>query len=163
MLRPARFALLSLGLLASVTALGADRRGKPAEYQASELTEAERAAARERARNRMNAWGADEPAPEFKFPWMMVGFSVRPLRIIGGMGALFALGGILFGVYRIGQKLWGVDINVGYTSLFSAIVIMGGLQLVALSVIGEYVARIFILSQDRPLFRVSEEINFESP
>jgi hypothetical protein len=88
MLRPARFALLSLGLLASVTALGADRRGKPAEYQASELTEAERAAARERARNRMNAWGADEPAPEFKFPWMMVGFSVLAL----GIAAPFAYG-----------------------------------------------------------------------
>jgi dolichol-phosphate mannosyltransferase len=92
---------------------------------------------------------------------LMVGFSVRPLRIIGGAGAIFALGGIVFGLYRILQKLWGVPINVGYASLFSAIVILGGLQLVALSVIGEYVGRIFIQTQDRPLYRVAEEINFD--
>jgi polyisoprenyl-phosphate glycosyltransferase len=94
---------------------------------------------------------------------LMVGFSVRPLRIIGAAGALFAVAGILFGVYRIVQKLAGVPINVGYASLFSAIVILGGLQLIALSVIGEYVGRIFIQTQDRPLYRVAEEINFETP
>jgi glycosyltransferase involved in cell wall biosynthesis len=94
---------------------------------------------------------------------LMVGFSVRPLRIIGGMGALFAVVGILFGCFRIAQKLGGVPINVGYASLFSAIVILGGLQLIALSVIGEYVGRIFIQTQDRPLYRVTEEINFETP
>ncbi len=94
---------------------------------------------------------------------LMVGFSVRPLRIIGGAGALFAVAGIVFGCYRIVQKLVGVDINVGYASLFSAIVILGGLQLIALSVIGEYVGRIFIQAQDRPLYRVAEEINFAPP
>lgn len=88
MSRTSRLVVLSLGLLASATALGADRRGKPAEYQPSEITEAERAAARERARNRMNAWGADEPAPEFKFPWMLVGFAVLAF----GIAAPFAYG-----------------------------------------------------------------------
>ena len=86
MLRTARVALLSFGLLASATALAADRRGKPAEYQANELTEAERAAARERARNRMGAWVTDEPAPEYKFPWMLLGFSILAL----GLAAPFA-------------------------------------------------------------------------
>jgi glycosyltransferase involved in cell wall biosynthesis len=89
---------------------------------------------------------------------LMVGFSIRPLRIIGGVGATFALVGMAFALYRVGQKLLGVDIAMGYTSLFSAIVIIGGLQLIALSVIGEYVGRIFIQTQDRPLFRVAEEI-----
>ncbi|MFC1641480.1 glycosyltransferase family 2 protein [Myxococcota bacterium] len=91
---------------------------------------------------------------------LMVGFSVRPLRLIGAIGALFAAAGILFGTYRIVQKLVGVPINVGYTSLFSAVVIMGGLQLIALSMIGEYVGRVFIQTQDRPLFRIAEEVNF---
>ena len=91
---------------------------------------------------------------------LMVGFSVRPLRLIGGAGALFASAGILFALFRIGQKIAGVDITMGYTSLFSAIVVIGGLQLIALSVIGEYVGRIFIQAQDRPLYRVAEELNF---
>jgi hypothetical protein len=92
---------------------------------------------------------------------LMVGFSVRPLRLIGGAGALFAVAGILFALFRIVQKIAGMDITMGYTSLFSAVVIIGGLQLIALSVIGEYVGRIFIQTQDRPLYRIAEELNFD--
>jgi len=91
---------------------------------------------------------------------LMVGFSVRPLRIIGLVGAGFAMSGIGFALFRIVQKLVGVPITMGYTSLFSAIVIVGGLQLIALSVIGEYVGRIFIQTQDRPLYRIAEQIGF---
>jgi polyisoprenyl-phosphate glycosyltransferase len=90
---------------------------------------------------------------------LMVGFSVRPLRIIGAAGASFALAGIAFAAFRIVQKLLGYPVTLqGYTSLFSAVVILGGLQLLALSVIGEYVGRIFIQIQDRPLYRVAEEL-----
>jgi undecaprenyl-phosphate 4-deoxy-4-formamido-L-arabinose transferase len=71
--------------------------------------------------------------------------------------AAFGLG---FGLFRIVQKLLGADITMGYTSLFSAVVILGGLQLIALSVIGEYIGRIFIQIQGRPLYNVAEEIGF---
>lgn len=91
---------------------------------------------------------------------LMVGFSDRPLRIIGGVGAIVALLGVGFGLFRIAQKLAGVDIAMGYTSLFAAIVILGGLQLMALSVIGEYIARIFVQTQNRPLYVVAEEVGF---
>jgi dolichol-phosphate mannosyltransferase len=91
---------------------------------------------------------------------LMVGFSTRPLRIIGVGGAVIALLGLGFGLFRIAQKLLGADITMGYTSLFSAIVILGGLQLIALSVIGEYIARIFIQTQDRPLYNIAEKIGF---
>lgn len=92
---------------------------------------------------------------------LMVGFSDRPLRIIGGVGAVVALVGVAFGLFRVAQKLAGVDIAMGYTSLFAAIVILGGLQLMALSVIGEYIARIFVQTQNRPLYVVAEEIGFD--
>jgi hypothetical protein len=92
---------------------------------------------------------------------LMVGFSTRPLRLIGGTGALVALFGLGFGLFRIAQKLLGADITMGYTSLFSAVVILGGLQLIALSVIGEYIARIFIQIQGRPLYNVAEEVGFD--
>jgi glycosyltransferase involved in cell wall biosynthesis len=91
---------------------------------------------------------------------LMVGFSTRPLRIIGVGGAVIALLGLGFGLFRIVQKLLGADITMGYTSLFSAIVILGGLQLIALSVIGEYIARIFIQTQDRPLYNIAEKVGF---
>jgi dolichol-phosphate mannosyltransferase len=91
---------------------------------------------------------------------LMVGFSTRPLRLIGGGGALVALFGVGFGLFRIAQKLLGADITMGYTSLFSAIAILGGLQLIALSVIGEYIGRIFIQTQGRPLYNIAEEVGF---
>jgi dolichol-phosphate mannosyltransferase len=94
---------------------------------------------------------------------LMVGFSTRPLRLIGGTGAVVAAFGLGFGLFRIAQKLLGADITMGYTSLFSAVVILGGLQLVALSVIGEYIGRIFIQIQGRPLYNVAEEIGFAEP
>jgi polyisoprenyl-phosphate glycosyltransferase len=93
---------------------------------------------------------------------LMVGFSTRPLRLIGGFGAVVAVSGVGFGLFRIVQKLCGVDIQMGYASLFSAIVILGGLQLIALSVIGEYIARIFIQAQGRPLYNVAEEVGWET-
>jgi glycosyltransferase involved in cell wall biosynthesis len=92
---------------------------------------------------------------------LMVGFSTRPLRLIGGVGGIVAVFGVGFGLFRIIQKLSGVDIQMGYASLFSAIVILGGLQLIALSVIGEYIARIFIQTQGRPLYNVAEEVGWE--
>jgi glycosyltransferase involved in cell wall biosynthesis len=91
---------------------------------------------------------------------LMVGFSTRPLRLIGSLCAIVATFGLGFGLFRIAQKLLGADITMGYTSLFSAVVILGGLQLVALSVIGEYIGRIFIQAQGRPLYNVAEEIGF---
>jgi dolichol-phosphate mannosyltransferase len=91
---------------------------------------------------------------------LMVGFSTRPLRLIGGIGAIVAAFGLGFGLFRIAQKILGADITMGYTSLFSAAVILGGLQLIALSVIGEYIGRIFIQIQGRPLYNVAEEIGF---
>jgi glycosyltransferase involved in cell wall biosynthesis len=91
---------------------------------------------------------------------LMVGFSTRPLRLIGGTGAVVAAFGLGFGLFRIAQKLLGADITMGYTSLFSAVVILGGLQLIALSVIGEYIGRIFIQIQGRPLYNIAEEIGF---
>jgi polyisoprenyl-phosphate glycosyltransferase len=94
---------------------------------------------------------------------LMVGFSTRPLRLIGGLGGIVAVFGVGFGLFRIVQKLCGVDIQMGYASLFSAIVILGGMQLIALSVIGEYIARIFVQAQGRPLYNVAEEVGWASP
>ena len=94
---------------------------------------------------------------------LMVGFSTRPLRIIGTMGALIGLAGVAFALLRVAQKLLGADITLGWTSIFAAVMVLGGLQLLALSVIGEYVGRIFQQTQGRPLYNVAEEIGFDAP
>jgi dolichol-phosphate mannosyltransferase len=92
---------------------------------------------------------------------LLVGFSSKPLRYIGTFGLLFSAGGFGLGVWVIARKLlfnYGI---MGWPSLFAAVVILGGMQLMATSVIGEYIARIYVQAQARPLYNVAERMNFD--
>jgi dolichol-phosphate mannosyltransferase len=92
---------------------------------------------------------------------LIVGFSSKPLRYIGTAGFLFALLGLGLGVWVIARKLlWDYGI-MGWPSLFAAVAILGGVQLIATSVIGEYIARIYVQAQARPLYNVAERLNFD--
>jgi glycosyltransferase involved in cell wall biosynthesis len=91
---------------------------------------------------------------------LIVGFSSKPLRFIGTLGLVFSVVGLLLGAWVIGRKvLWNYGL-MGWPSLFAAVVILGGVQLMATSVIGEYIARIYVQAQSRPLYNVAERINF---
>ena len=64
--------LIALSLLLGASAFAAnERRHKPSEYQ--EISDEDRNAARERARNRVSTWRETELPPEYEFPWMQVG------------------------------------------------------------------------------------------
>ncbi len=92
---------------------------------------------------------------------LIVGFSSKPLRYIGTLGFVFALVGLSLGVWVIARKLlWNYGL-MGWPSLFAAVVILGGVQLMATSVIGEYIARIYVQAQARPLYNVAERLNFD--
>jgi dolichol-phosphate mannosyltransferase len=78
------------------------------------------------------------------------------------MGFAFAGTGLGLGAWVIARKLlWNYGI-MGWPSLFAAVVILGGVQLMATSVIGEYIARIYVQAQARPLYNVAERMNFDS-
>jgi dolichol-phosphate mannosyltransferase len=92
---------------------------------------------------------------------LLVGFSSKPLRYIGMMGVLFALSGFALGVWAVIRKIvWDYGM-MGWPSLFAAVVILSGMQLMALSMIGEYIARIYVQAQARPLYNIAERLNFE--
>jgi polyisoprenyl-phosphate glycosyltransferase len=93
---------------------------------------------------------------------LIVGFSSKPLRYIGTLGFLFALLGLGLGAWVITRKLLWDYGNIGWPSLFAAIAILGGVQLVATSVIGEYIARIYVQAQSRPLYNIGERLNFDA-
>jgi glycosyltransferase involved in cell wall biosynthesis len=94
---------------------------------------------------------------------LIVGFTSKPLRYIGILGSAFAAIGLGLGVWVIARKLlWDYGI-MGWPSLFAAVVILGGVQLIATSVIGEYIARIYVQAQGRPLYNVAERLNFDEP
>ncbi len=90
---------------------------------------------------------------------LVVGFSSKPLRLIGTFGLGFALAGFGLGTWTIGRKLLLDRGVVGWSSLFAAVVVLSGVQLMALSVIGEYIARIYGQVQSRPLYTIRERLN----
>lgn len=89
----------------------------------------------------------------------ITGFSVVPLRLVSwaGMGASGA--SLLTFAYAIVQWLRGTTV-AGWTSLAALILIIGGLQLLFLGVLGEYVGRIYMEGKRRPLFVVSDVHRF---
>jgi undecaprenyl-phosphate 4-deoxy-4-formamido-L-arabinose transferase len=87
---------------------------------------------------------------------VVTGFSTLPLRFASLLGFGFTLFGFLVFVYVITATLLQGSIP-GWPFLASIIAIFSGTQLFALGIIGEYLARIFDRSMDRPAYMVGEE------
>lgn len=84
--------------------------------------------------------------------------STIPLRVWSYVGVMVAMIALSFAVVLIIRTLiWGVEVP-GYASLMVAVLFLGGLQLLSLGILGEYVGRIFIESKQRPLYVVRERI-----
>lgn len=83
-------------------------------------------------------------------------FTTAPLRISALLGILVSLFAFLYILYlTIKTLIFGADVS-GYPSLMAAILFFGGVQLLSLGVIGEYVGRIFNETKRRPLYFVEE-------
>jgi len=84
-------------------------------------------------------------------------FSTAPLRIWLYIGVVTSLLAILYGSWIVLKTLiFGTDLP-GYASLFTAILFLGGIQLIGLGVLGEYIGRIYMESKGRPLYIVEKE------
>lgn len=92
----------------------------------------------------------------------ILSFSIRPLQVATGIGmaaAGLALAGIVYALLlRIFTSSW-VE---GWTALMIAVLFLGGVQLICLGIIGEYVGRIYGESKRRPLYVVRERIGFDA-
>lgn len=90
--------------------------------------------------------------------------SVKPIRLITWLGFLFALVSFLAGIGIIIQTLLAPDSTVwGWSSTICAIVFMGGIQLLCVGVIGEYVGKIYNETKARPRYIVSEATYEDAP
>lgn len=86
----------------------------------------------------------------------MFAFSAAPIRLAIRIGCLVAALGVLYlGVVVGRQMLFHTNVE-GWSSLMSAVLILGGLQLLMIGLIGGYVARIFEESKGRPLYVVRQ-------
>lgn len=88
-------------------------------------------------------------------------FSDKPLRLATHLGMLVTVGSLLLMAWVIGGKLLRPDRAVpGWASVMVVMLFLGGVQLVSIGVMGEYVGRIFRQTKGRPLYVVARRINF---
>ena len=85
----------------------------------------------------------------------VIGFSNRPLRLGLAVGFIVSIASIVFGLSAAISKLAGVFVIPGWTSIMVLVGIVGGIQLIVLGVIGEYISHIFDEVKRRPLYVVS--------
>lgn len=85
----------------------------------------------------------------------LIGFSNRPLRLGLNLGFAVSAVSIVFGLSAALSKLAGVFVVPGWTSIMVLVGIVGGIQLIVLGVIGEYISHIFDEVKRRPLYVVS--------
>lgn len=93
--------------------------------------------------------------------WMngFTAFSIKPLRIATGIGAIMAIASFIYGIVTIIMKIVGVNSVLGFSALITVITFIGGLNLLMLGVIGEYIGRIYISLNKSPQFIIKETID----
>jgi glycosyltransferase involved in cell wall biosynthesis len=90
-------------------------------------------------------------------------FSEVPIKFISRLGLLSVCSSLVYFIITIVRKFFYHDVPVGFTALLFSIILFGGVQLISLGVIGEYVVRIFFQVKNRPLFVVSRRIVDKQP
>lgn len=83
-------------------------------------------------------------------------FTTMPLKVSTYLGGLIALGAFVYGTYIVADTLLHGNPVPGYPSLMVVMLFLGGGQLIALGIIGEYLGRMFDETKRRPLYVVSE-------
>lgn len=81
-------------------------------------------------------------------------FSTDPLRVWTYFGALISLTSFIFAVFIISKVLYfGVDMP-GYASIVVSVTFLGGMQLIGIGILGEYLGRTYIESKNRPIYLI---------
>lgn len=88
----------------------------------------------------------------------LIGFSTAPLNIIGFVGLVISFLSIIFSIIALLIKLFTNQVILNWNFGLSSIYFLSGVQLLSLSVIGQYIAKIFDESKRRPQFIVEEVI-----
>ncbi len=83
-------------------------------------------------------------------------FSVKPLRLSIVIGFVLAFMSFIYAIYAVIASVFLDQTIVGWTSLIFSILFIGGIQLIFLGIIGEYVGKIFIEIKQRPVYLVKE-------
>jgi len=92
----------------------------------------------------------------------IIAFSTKPLRLVMTMGFVSVFISILVLLYTFIIRLFGQEVESGWASIMVAITFFSGIQLLGLGIVGQYIARIYEESKNRPIYIVKDTINVES-
>ena len=92
----------------------------------------------------------------------ILSFSVKPLKIVGAIGIFSVIVSIIILIYSIVSYMFKLNsLTPGWTSIMCTMTFIGGIILISLWMIGEYIARIYEESLGRPEYIIDELINFK--
>ncbi len=91
----------------------------------------------------------------------IIGFSTAPLRLATFLGGCTAAAAMIYLIVVVLQKLIAGIAVPGYATIIVLILLLGGIQLVCIGIIGEYVGRTFEQSKNRPVFVAKEVLDYE--
>ena len=92
----------------------------------------------------------------------ILSFSTKPLKIVGGLGILSVIISILILIYSIISYAFNLNsLTPGWTSLMCTMTFLGGVILISLWMIGEYIARIYDETKQRPQYIIDKTINIK--
>src|SRR5690606_24297257 len=92
----------------------------------------------------------------------ILSFSTKPLQISVAVGMTFALLALLGVFYALALRIFTNVWVEGWTALMIAILLIGGVQLISVGILGEYIGRIYREIKNRPLYVVQEYKGFGS-
>ena len=87
-------------------------------------------------------------------------FSVKPIRLVFAAGVVVFLVSLVMLLYALISKLMG-HTSDGWTSLMGSIWLIGGIQLLSLGIVGEYIGKIYNETKRRPRFIIESVLNKE--
>jgi glycosyltransferase involved in cell wall biosynthesis len=90
-------------------------------------------------------------------------FSGAPLKVATYIGVMTAILSFLFGVFVLVKAIFFGDAVRGYPTLMLVILFLGGVQLIALGLIGEYLGRLYLEAKQRPLYLIDEYVASDAP
>jgi dolichol-phosphate mannosyltransferase len=84
-------------------------------------------------------------------------FSVKPLQLTTMAGILCSGFAFLYAVYALVMRLWSDQTVAGWTSILISVLFIGGIQLISLGILGEYLGKLFMEAKGRPHYIIAEE------
>lgn len=88
-------------------------------------------------------------------------FSIKPLRLSSFIGFFCSIIGFIFGIVTVARKLLNFNISIGWSSIISILLFIGGIIMIMLGMIGEYIGRIYISINNSPQYVIKEKYSID--